>query len=1155
MPYLRILLCTLLVTCCAASQPAPELGTNLPIAVKAGQTVEVTLSGTHLKTVQSVALSDASGVTANIVEAAKDDQVKLKFTTAKDVAVGERQFRLVGPNGVTRAFRILITPYEVRALTDADQAKEVTLPATVTGQVAVAGQSRQFQFHGRKNELLIFDVLARRSGSPLDAVVTVQNDAGRQLRATIERHSGDQAVMFTPPEDGTYTVRLRDLRFRGGADYNFCINAGRIPYLESVTPGSGKPGTVVKAKPVGYNLENAEGITIDLSHSAPGRISVHANTPLGVSNTIPFEVTDLPQIAESEPNDSPDEANLVQLPVEISAATDRPSDEDFFRFRLAYKQPVSLEVLAARLGSPMVPLLQLRDAKGNVIEANDGTTDSDGRIIRELDAGEYLASVRDLAYSGGPGHWYRLKIEPARSLQGDFSVRFNPDASRLHRGGSVAVWCDVRRTNGQRGDITLVPQSLPAGVTIAPLTLGENGNGWLTLSASADAPLGTTPLRIGAQAASGMGTVSHDSQSDAYLTVLDAAPFTVQTIANLSTQQIDETSARLAALSAKLAAPADARLEAAQAQWEKRVPKEPVWKPLEAASVSSAKGAKMLRLSDSSILVAGNSSDQDDYTVVAHTDLKGITAVRLEAIDDERLPGSGPGTAPNGNFVLSAFKLSVTKGSEAPQAVVFGRTTSDFAQENFPAAAAINPKPNGGWAIDPQEGRRHVAVFRIANPVTAGQGTTLTFVLSHASSFAKHNLGRFRLSVTTVESGVLNEFGDAPAGVLAAVAVPTDQRTGQQRSEITAYYRSIDPELAAMRRQVAALRSFVGPQAELQRLQTALTASTPQLDAGQKDWEKSVAAGGAWALLQAIDAKSDGGISLSREADGSVFAQGASASEETYRVTVSTPMKAVTGLRLEALPDPRLPGSGPGRGDGGGFSLTGIEVTQNGRDVGVKNDTTGDEKNLWTGTGGGLPAEATFRLNPPAAAGALTITLHQPAGRSIGRLRIWVTSNPKPEIAARIPDRIAAILKTPEAARNPGQKRQLGDYYRGISPSLMAMRDRVTELRAQVAQVPPQARRNQAATIPVLINRDGGFKGNVTVTLEGYASGNPRMIARQIKVTPLVLNGETQFGLLAFQPEPGADMATRMVVLKAETKMGDETITQYSPAFPLTVSN
>ena len=32
---------------------------------------------------------------------------------------------------------------------------------------------------------------------------------------------------------------------------------------------------------------------------------------------------------------------------------------------------------------------------------------------------------------------------------------------------------------------------------------------------------------------------------------------------------------------------------------------------------------------------------------------KGITAIKLEVLPDERLPSNGPGLAPDGNFVLS----------------------------------------------------------------------------------------------------------------------------------------------------------------------------------------------------------------------------------------------------------------------------------------------------------------------------------------------------------------------------------------------------------------------------------------------------------------------------------------------------------------------
>jgi len=41
---------------------------------------------------------------------------------------------------------------------------------------------------------------------------------------------------------------------------------------------------------------------------------------------------------------------------------------------------------------------------------------------------------------------------------------------------------------------------------------------------------------------------------------------------------------------------------------------------------------------------------------------------------------------------------------------------------------------------------------------------------------------------------------------------------------------------------------------------------------------------------------------------------------------------------------------------------------------------------------------------------------------------------------------------------------------------------------------------------------------------------------------------------LTFVAEGNAEQGTRLVVLKAEAKVGNNTIVQYSPAFPLTVN-
>ena len=58
--------------------------------------------------------------------------------------------------------------------------------------------------------------------------------------------------------------------------------------------------------------------------------------------------------------------------------------------------------------------------------------------------------------------------------------------------------------------------------------------------------------------------------------------------------------------------------------------------------------------------------------------------------------------------------------------------------------------------------------------------------------------------------------------------------------------------------------------------------------------------------------------------DEGVFAEKSSA-KDTYTVELPLAAKRLTGLRLEALPDPKLPGMGPGHA-GGNFVITHIKA-------------------------------------------------------------------------------------------------------------------------------------------------------------------------------------------------------------------------------------
>jgi hypothetical protein len=82
----------------------------------------------------------------------------------------------------------------------------------------------------------------------------------------------------------------------------------------------------------------------------------------------------------------------------------------------------------------------------------------------------------------------------------------------------------------------------------------------------------------------------------------------------------------------------------------------------------------------------------------------------------------------------------------------------------------------------------------------------LVVKLHHDSQFSGHNIGRFRLSLTTDEKPDLSGTG-VPADVAAALQLPSDKRSPQQDELLDAHFRKIAPELAPIRQQIAALEA------------------------------------------------------------------------------------------------------------------------------------------------------------------------------------------------------------------------------------------------------------------------------------------------------------------------------------------------------------
>jgi hypothetical protein len=203
------------------------------------------------------------------------------------------------------------------------------------------------------------------------------------------------------------------------------------------------------------------------------------------------------------------------------------------------------------------------------------------------------------------------------------------------------------------------------------------------------------------------------------------------------------------------------------------------------------------------VVFASGKLEKDTYTVVAKSNLDGITGIRLEALADPRLPANGPGRAPNGNFVLSELRVTAAPQSDPSKAehVELQSAAADFSQAGWPAANAIDGNPDTGWAIVPKTGTTHVAAFASKSPLKLDGGAVLTFTLDQQYPDGKHLLGKFRFSVTNAKPPLM-PVGPPPS-IAAIVALPKDQRSAEQQAELTRHFRASDAEFVRLQTAVA----------------------------------------------------------------------------------------------------------------------------------------------------------------------------------------------------------------------------------------------------------------------------------------------------------------------------------------------------------------
>ena len=213
------------------------------------------------------------------------------------------------------------------------------------------------------------------------------------------------------------------------------------------------------------------------------------------------------------------------------------------------------------------------------------------------------------------------------------------------------------------------------------------------------------------------------------------------------------------------------------------------WHLLEAPAIRSREGAILEPQSDGSFFASGKNPDADQYTLIGRVVTPTLTAIRVEALADVRLPKGGPGRADNGNFGLSrirVFATSTNGGVFRELHLVRPKATFQQNSDTLSVAASLDDQLHTGWAIDPQFATNHAALFEVDPPWVSDAATRLEVRLEFEVN-TRHAIGRPRISVSGEASPRLD--GDVVPGNFAA-AMERFRRTGNDPRVLASADRS-----------------------------------------------------------------------------------------------------------------------------------------------------------------------------------------------------------------------------------------------------------------------------------------------------------------------------------------------------------------------------
>ena len=313
------------------------------------------------------------------------------------------------------------------------------------------------------------------------------------------------------------------------------------------------------------------------------------------------------------------------------------------------------------------------------------------------------------------------------------------------------------------------------------------------------------------------------------------------------------------------------------------------WSVLEPVTTKS-NGRDTFKVLDDQSLLASGPTPYAGYELVFDTEVKDLSALRLEAMLHDSLPNRGPGRSTTGNFrtdIQLAYAPLDDIANRSPLKLGVGFTDYQLSDSFV---------EQGRWHILGSGGRPHVAVFSVEEPVHSDRGfriwvTSEDRPASRSTVSGEHRWGRVRFSVLKGDSELTPRLNTVEQLSKIADSADVDPWRQGLRGELES-----NNILAAIKRAISPQNEEASSQDRIRLSEFLASRDNRQLI---EHWPEEV----VWHPLTNAELKTENGTVLSQTDDGIIHASGPNPNREIITVTANLPVEQVTVVRLEVLTD------------------------------------------------------------------------------------------------------------------------------------------------------------------------------------------------------------------------------------------------------------